>query len=375
MTEHAPLAIEFAQRLLSLLDTGSFTTSYKYATLLALFDEVVASVDESGNPPAVVHGRAVARRVLALYWPQSRPFSEIGPLRQSNVAGDIVTKVAAVRSDLGIPEHLGLEHARIRHPERIRQLEVAVEDTVLRYPIPLLQRFGSAKTALERRFIYDYAWAPGVVPADDRLFLVDGAAEALTALAGLLRPLVQREWLHFVARRNSDELDEFRVERFLFGADRTSLAAVRDPLLDHQHGRCFYCDGQGGPWEVDHFLPWARWPDNGLDNLVVAHQSCNNDKRAALAGVRHLQRWWGRMQAGSASFEELRHVAGALAWPRRPDATAGGARALYLYQPPGTMTWSARGIVEPLDHRVVRELLTGAAGLDIAAEDDAPYRG
>ena len=38
-----------------------------------------------------------------------------------------------------------------------------------------------------------------------------------------------------------------------------------------QGGRCFYCeDALRGPTDVDHFIPWARYPDNGLDNLEGA---------------------------------------------------------------------------------------------------------
>ena len=366
--------LDFGQRLLSLLDTGSFTTSYKYATLLALIDEVLATVGPDGVPPSHVSGRAVGRRVLALYWPQARPFSTTGPLRQSNVTGDIVSKVGALRVRLGIPEHVGLEQARILHNEAIDSLERSVEETVLRYPIPLLQRFGSgAATAQEQRFIYEYSWQPTTVPNDDRLTLVAGAGAALAALAGLIRPVVEREWLRFVARRNTDELDEFRVERFLFGADRIALVSVRAPLLDHQGGRCFYCQRPGGSWDVDHFIPWSRWPDDGLDNLVVAHSGCNNDKRASLASVDHLRRWWGRVEEDTELFEEMGQLAAAASWPRNFQATAGAARALYLYQPAGAMLWAAKGIVEALDQRKVRQVLSGSSRFRLAADQAAPF--
>lgn len=368
--------LDFGQRLLALLDTGSFTTSYKYATLLALIDEVMAGVGPDGAPPRIVRGRAVARRVFALYWPQARPFSARGPLRQSNVAGDIVSKIAATRADLGIAEHVGLARARLQHPAAIDELEARVEKTVLRYPLPLLQWFGSGgASATEDRFVYDYDWAEGAVPADDTLRLAPGAGAHLSALAGLVRPVIQREWLHFVARRNSADLDELRVERFLFGADRTALAAVRAPLLALQGDRCFYCDGASGPWEVDHFLPWARWPDDALDNLVVAHRACNNDKRAALAGVDHLARWWPRFRSTTPTWATLERIATRGSWPRTPAATAAGARALYLHQPPGTMLWRARGAVEALDPHAIRSmLLDQPAPLDQAAEADGGYQ-
>ena len=66
-------AIAFGQRILELLDTGSFTASYKYAVLLALLDAVLEGTDDHGRPPTVLHGRDIGRRVLELYWPQARP--------------------------------------------------------------------------------------------------------------------------------------------------------------------------------------------------------------------------------------------------------------------------------------------------------------
>lgn len=49
---------------------------------------------------------------------------------------------------------------------------------------------------------------------------------------------------------------------------------------------CFYCAGHlRDAGEVDHFLPWARHPDDGSHNLVVAHAGCNNRKRDFLAAT------------------------------------------------------------------------------------------
>jgi 5-methylcytosine-specific restriction endonuclease McrA len=371
-------SLAFAEKLLALLDTGSFTTSYKYALLLALFDATLEGTAPNGAAPRVLHGRELGRRVLELYWRQARPYSDAGPLRQSKQR-DLVVKVAEFRHDLGLPEHDSLDAARLAHPLAVEQLEREVVATVVRYPIPLLQRFGSAGGAIEDRFIYEVPWDDGVSAGrihgedfDDRLRLVDGAGEHLVAIAGLARPVVEREWLRHVARRNPDEIDELRLEGFLFGSERVALTAVRDPLLGLQAGRCFYCDGERGPWEVDHFLPWARWPDDRLDNLVVAHTRCNNDKRAALASLEHLERWWGRLQPDTAVDRQLDEVARNLVWPRRPDRTAGGARGLYLHQPEGTMLWAGRGHVEPLDAVRLRSLLQPAR---LAAERANSYGG
>ncbi len=38
-----------------------------------------------------------------------------------------------------------------------------------------------------------------------------------------------------------------------------------------QKGRCFFCNTPiRGAVEIDHFIPWARYRDNRLDNLVPA---------------------------------------------------------------------------------------------------------
>ena len=370
----SPLA--FGEKLLALLDTGSFTTTYKYALLLSLLEAAVEGTDADGRAPTTLSGRDLGRRIFELYWRQARPFSEHGPLRQSRQR-DLVVKIAELRTRLGLSEHASLDAARRADALGVARLERDVVATVVRYPIPLLQRFGSGSGAVDDRFIYDIGWADGITQGrvlaadfDDRLHLRPGAGEHLAALAGLVRPVVEREWLRYVARRNDDLVDELRLETFLFGSARISLANVRTPLLELQGGRCFYCGRERGPWEVDHFLPWSRWPDDRLDNLVVADRGCNGDKRAALAALPHLERWWRRFTPGTVEHEHLGLIAARTSWPRRADRTAGGARGLYLHQPDGTLLWEAPGEVRPLD--VLRLQLTFAA-VSTAAEDPGDY--
>ena len=57
-------------------------------------------------------------------------------------------------------------------------------------------------------------------------------------LNGLLRPRIQRGWAALVAQLN--RLEEARLERFLFGAERVPTQAVRPGLREIQNDRCFY---------------------------------------------------------------------------------------------------------------------------------------
>ena len=372
-------AIAFGQRILALLDTGSFTASYKYAVLLALIDAVLEGTDDRGHPPTVLRGRDIGRRVLELYWRQARPFTDKGPLSQSRQR-DLVQKIAEFRVERGVPEHATVEHVRRSDFDAFAALEREVVATVVRYPIPLLQKMGVGGRAIERPFIYTYGWRTGVGAStvhsdsfDDEMRLIDDAGEHLAALAGLLRPVVEREWLQFVASRNDADLEELRLQQFLFGSQRVGLGALVEPLLAVQAGRCFYCDEPGsGNWEVDHYLPWARLPDNKLDNLVLAHARCNNDKRAALAALSHLLHWMQRFDPTGQTSHALARVAADTAWPRRPAATLASARALYMHQPEGTPLWlGRRGRIEELDRgRLLAILRTEAA---LAADEGASY--
>ncbi|HEX6257074.1 MAG TPA: hypothetical protein VFZ70_14800, partial [Euzebyales bacterium] len=229
MPEHDDSAIAFGQRLLALLDTGSFTASYKYAVLVTLIDAVLEGADGHGDPPAAVHAIDIGRRVLAIYWRQARPFTADGPLRQSRQR-DIVTRIDEFRRRHRLDGLVTVEAARRAHPTDFADLERDVVATVVRYPIPLLQKVGIGRRAVEQRFIYAYGWAEGVSAAvvhrsgfDDRMHLVGDAGAHPMALAGLLRPVIQRDWLEFVARRNDADVEELRLHRHLFGGDRVSL--------------------------------------------------------------------------------------------------------------------------------------------------------
>jgi len=82
--------------------------------------------------------------------------------------------------------------------------------------------------------------------------------------------------------------------------------------------------------EVDHFIPWARYPDNGMENLVLADTACNRDKRDFLAAAEHVQKWATRNRHDSESAEALRLIAQKAAWATHPGETLGAARAIYL---------------------------------------------
>lgn len=376
----APDAIEFSSRLLQLIDSGRVTATYKLATLAALIDLTA----ELGAPERI-SARTVGRRVVELYWPQTAPFSGDADgalvLRQSKMSSDIPDKLARFRHAHRLPAQVGVEDAGTAAPAEWARLEADLVATVVREPIPRLQRFGVGPRAVEDRFVYDISWDEHVTRStvlredfDDAIRFRPGVPELLSRLGPLLRPVLQARWAAEVAKRNSHLVDDLQLTEFLFGAARISLEPVRRPLLELQDRDCFYCgDRINGRTDIDHFLPWSRHPDNSLDNLVAAHPACNGSKSDALAATGHLRRWLERFTHGSTAWEELGRLCEEIGWPRRPDRTLGSARASYLTLPTGTLLWRSTGRFEPVDRGVLHDLLVGSV-THPGAHDGPPGR-
>ncbi|MGE3550381.1 MAG: HNH endonuclease, partial [Geobacter sp.] len=83
---------------------------------------------------------------------------------------------------------------------------------------------------------------------------------------------------------------------FLFDSERTTWpSGLRTILRDVQQGACLYCGGViRDAGDIDHFIPWARYPLELGHNFVLAHAACNRSKSDLLAAPRHLATWHNR---------------------------------------------------------------------------------
>lgn len=168
---------------------------------------------------------------------------------------------------------------------------------------------------------------------------------------------VQRQWSAMVARINRQVSEEARLDEYLFGLSRIDLDPVRRPLREIQSNRCFYCRQPiSGIAEVDHFIPWTRHPDNGIENLVATDSRCNNAKRNFLAAVRHVDRWMERF-ADASTGRDLREVAESVGWESHRDRTLSVARSIYLQLPADAKLWYLRRDFVPADPSVLRRAL------------------
>ena len=298
--QNDPLA--FAQLLLSLLDEGRRTATYKLAVLLALIDCCARSSDDRGRPSTSVPTRDLARRVVDLYWRQVRPSGLIdrAVLRQSNQPRAVtVEAVAGLRRAAELVGVSTFDAAEMLTPEATARCLDTVELNLVRMPLGKLQRPSSfdAKTNPDYpRFMYDDASFHERLTRTEldrtplSLELRPGVADWLVSLSGLLRPLIELHWTRQVAHFNRVELGEDGLRKFLFGSQRIALRRLRGGLLDAQSGDCFYCGDRPALDEmaIDHFVPWSRVPNDALANLVLTDGRCNGSKSDNYADLDHV---------------------------------------------------------------------------------------
>ena len=86
-------------------------------------------------------------------------------------------------------------------------------------------------------------------------------------------------------------------------------------------------------------MPWSRYSDDGLDNLVVADNGCNGLKSSSLAATEHLVRWTQRFSEDSRLYEQLVDLARLTTWDRHAARSLSVARAIYLRLPDDARLW------------------------------------
>jgi len=359
-------AIALAERVLGILDEGSFSATYKFALFTAILDVCIETTPPTDPPPTTITTRQLAEKVVELYWNHAVPYRDRGVLRQGGTArggqAEILRRIERMRTRWAGTGTESVDRSRRAHQDEFNRLVGFVEWKLIEMPIPRLQVLGGQ----EERFLYEYNWTRDIRQStvsgyqrdgrpsfDNRLLLKPGVAERLVRLNGILRPLFHREWSRMVATMNG--LPEDELERFLFGAGREPLDAVREPLRALQGDRCFYCSERiGRAAEVDHFIPWSRYADDGLDNLVVADRRCNGSKRDFLAAAEHVERWSSRIQRLDG---QLAALARGLNWRRDVRRSVGVARGVYLRLPSTARLWRTVSAFGALERDRIRRAL------------------
>jgi 5-methylcytosine-specific restriction endonuclease McrA len=271
--------IAFLGNVERLLSEGDFSATYKYALLIGLADLAVRhGHDHTG--PLELRIRDLGEKFLELYWQQALPYTP----GVADVNGRVLKQNSGAQAVMiGFVKDLRRRHptlAQARHSADWAGAVSVSARTVRTMPLWKLQnlRGGAAE------FLYSAGEQGTIV-------LKPGVSANLRRFHGLMVRLVQSEWVRAVQRMNPSLGPASDLEQFLFGTERRSLIGIREGLADIQKGRCFYCGSTLRGGEVDHFIPWSRYPRDLAHNFVLADAKCNGLKSDLLAAPRHTRNW------------------------------------------------------------------------------------
>lgn len=281
------LRLRFLRNLQNLLEEGDFSSTYKYALLHALADIAVEAPDP-GDGPLQVHTTQIGAKFVEYYWRQARPF---GVREASGVLLQNAGKQAAVLNRLvGVQATHGSGYDRLRNNAQTwERLLREITTIVCNMPLWKLQNRGNGHRL---EFIYAHPEGEGVV---DAITLKPGVAACLREFHGLIINMIRGAWAQKIQSITANQPllgNDSQLLPFLFGSERADLSVYVPILHDHQEGRCFYCERPlTNHSDVDHFVPWSRYPNDLANNFVLAHPKCNSEKRDHLAALAHLQHW------------------------------------------------------------------------------------
>lgn len=312
--------VQFLRNIQRLFAEGLFVASYKFALIHALADLAVIKGDDSGAP-LDIDTKDIAAKFVQLYWQQCRPFQVGGATTGLILQQNTGRQAAIISQIIDSQRECGLSLFRLKQSESDRwaKLIAEVEQVVRTMPLWKLQTVGDERL----EFLYEN------LDSGARITLKPGVAYCLRAFYELLRDLIEGAWVRFVQKLNANQLGNLTdLGTFLFGQERAGLETYRPILTDVQQGICLYCQKPlPKQTQVDHFIPWSRYPADLGHNLVLAHNQCNNAKSDYLAAENHLSAWIERNRQHQVELQS-RLTEAALPY----DLTATNQIAKWVYQ-------------------------------------------
>lgn len=291
--------IDFLVKIQRLLGEGRFVASYKFAQIQALADLSVERGGDSGSPLRLT-ASDIAEKFIQYYWRQTLPLvvpsTEDPSILKQNTGRQaaIISLISRARTKSGG------SLARAQSDRKFWQrLTSEVARVVQVMPLWKLQVIGQEVDD----FLYPQTGkGPEIKLRPETVF-------CLRQFHTLIQDLIQGSWVRFVHSigTNQNLLGEtIDLREFLFGSEREGLGVFRKFLMDLQSGECFYCRSRlRGQGDVDHFIPWVKYPVDLGHNFVLVHPSCNRHKREYLAAEDHLHSWVARNDRSSCELSQF----------------------------------------------------------------------
>lgn len=279
--------VEFISYLQRLLVEGDFVATYKFALLHAIADICIERPLILNADPALKTAISIddlVEKFIELYWQHSLPFGANDGyfvlIQNSGKQSALINSLIELRHQ-GV-NSLSQLKAHLSYPALLRKTRGTLKDG----PLWRLQNLSRN----EECFLYPHDKTKNYIE------LNPGIAFCFRRFHDLVVSLARTQWVQKIAEFPANQViigSKGNLSEFLFGSDRQTITYARPVLLDIQKGQCFYCQKSlKETGEVDHFIPWARYPNDLGHNFVLAHSSCNNQKRDHLAAQHHKDNWY-----------------------------------------------------------------------------------
>jgi len=290
MSDFLPTAqeqLKFLKNIQLILQSGSFSSTYKFALLISLSRLTIEKGQDSGECLAIEY-TDIAEKFIELYWKQAVPytFDDEGQLilnQNNGKQAAIVNRVALLRQSYS---SLGL----LRRDSAVwLKLLKDVSRTVKEMPVRYLQNINGQNF----EFLYQ------LEQCGKKLTLLPQVMYCLRQFSEIIEELCQKRWMDYIRKNSSNApiLNQLpNLEQFMFEPSRNQLNAVANVLVELQECKCFYCNKpmKKGNYAVDHFIPWSMYPSDTGHNFVLADASCNSKKSNLLASEEFLHKWQER---------------------------------------------------------------------------------
>lgn len=281
--------LKFLKNIQLILQSGSFSSTYKFALLMSLSRLAIERGEDSSECLSLEY-TDIAEKFIELYWKQAVPYAfnheDQLILNQNNgKQAAIVNRILQFRqnySSLGLLRRDSIVWLRL-----LKDVAKTVKDMPVRY----LQNLNGKNF----EFLYQ------LDRCGKQLNLLPNVMYCLRQFNEVIEELCQKRWIDYIRKNsiNAPILNQLpNLEQFMFEPSRNQLNAVSNVLAELQECRCFYCNKpiKKGSYTVDHFIPWSMYPSDTGHNFVLADTRCNSKKSNLLASNEFLHKWKERNQ-------------------------------------------------------------------------------
>ena len=276
--------LKFLKNIQLILQSGSFSSTYKFALLISLSRLAIEKGEDSGQSLSLEYTE-IAEKFIELYWKQAVPytFNDQGQLilnQNNGKQAAILKRIIEHRknySSLGVLRRDCLVWLTLLNE---------VKSTIKKMPVTFLQNINGQNF----EFLYQ------LDQCGKQLILLPKVMYCLRQLSEIIEELCQKRWIDYIRKNSSNSpiLNKLpNLEQFMFEPSRNQLNAVANVLVELQDCKCFYCNKpmRKGNYAVDHFIPWSMYPSDTGHNFVLADSSCNSKKSNLLASNEFLHKW------------------------------------------------------------------------------------